>query len=379
MHRGIARQSPRKAHNMNGNSDSSLFALHFSLPYSSLFLLFTFLLLHLFIFSSCTGHPNEVRLEGEFEHLEQGEFLIYSTDEELDRLDTLHIQDGCFSYTLPALQTATLHILYPNQSELVVFANPGADILVKGDAQNLSEVEVSGSEDNERYTEFRQETNGKSAKEAKGIARNYTLEHPTLAMSRYLFTTYFLCDTATTAPEATELYDSHCRACPDDLALSKLSTHVRAIDVLKVGQQLPDFTLTLKAGHGGNGEEERTIQRADYKGKRLLMFFWASWKGGSQSALYRSRRMRRELKSKGKDVELISYSLDIDEHRLTRIEERDSIDYPSYCDFLGPASPLAQKWGIRELPFFILVNTDGRIVATGTDWMLHIDKAAKEL
>ena len=89
--------------------------------------------------------------------------------------------------------------------------------------------------------------------------------------------------------------------------------------------------------------------------------------------------MRRELKSKGKDIELISYSLDIDEHRLTRIEERDSIDYPSYCDFLGPASPLAQKWGIRELPFFILVNTDGRIVATGTDWMLHIDKAAKEL
>ena len=128
-----------------------------------------------FLFLCCTGHPNEVRLEGEFEHLEQGEFLIYSTDEELDRLDTLHIQDGCFSYTLPALQTATLHILYPNQSELVVFANPGADILVKGDAQNLSEVEVSGSEDNERYTEFRQETNGKSAKEAKGIARNYIL------------------------------------------------------------------------------------------------------------------------------------------------------------------------------------------------------------
>ena len=40
----------------------------------------------LFLFLSCTGHPNEVRLEGDFEHLEQGEFLIYSTDEALDRL-----------------------------------------------------------------------------------------------------------------------------------------------------------------------------------------------------------------------------------------------------------------------------------------------------
>ena len=28
----------------------------------------------------CTGHPKEVRLKGEFEHLEQGVYLIYSTD-----------------------------------------------------------------------------------------------------------------------------------------------------------------------------------------------------------------------------------------------------------------------------------------------------------
>ena len=121
-----------------------------------------------------------MRLKGEFEHLELGEFLIYSTDEELDRLDTLKLQDGVFSYTLPALQTATLHILYPNASELVVFANPGADILIKGDARNLSEVEVSGSEDNESYTEFRQEILGKPAAEQKAIAHDYILQYAKL-------------------------------------------------------------------------------------------------------------------------------------------------------------------------------------------------------
>ncbi len=346
---------------------------------SSLFLLLTFLLFHLFTFSSCTGHPNEVRLEGEFEHLEQGEFLIYSTDEALDRVDTLHIQDGRFSYKLPALQTATLHILYPNQSELVVFGNPGADILIKGDAQNLSEVEVFGSEDNEHYTEFRQNTNGKSAKETKAVAHDYILSHPTLAMSQYLFTTYFLLDTATIASEATELYDSLSRACPDDLVLSKLATHVRAIGKIRIGKPLPDFTLPLKPGHGGNGTEERTLRRADYKDKLLLIAFWASWKGGSQSALYRARRLRRELKGKGKNIELISYSLDADERQLYRLEQRDSIDYPSYCDFLCFASPLAQKWGIRELPYFILVTPDGNIAAAGSDWQKDIAAATKEL
>ncbi|MBR1500207.1 MAG: DUF4369 domain-containing protein [Bacteroidaceae bacterium] len=332
-----------------------------------------------FLFLCCTGHPDEARLKGKFEHLEQGEFLIYSTDEELDRLDTLKLQDGSFSYTLPALQTATLHILYPNASELVVFANPGADILIKGDARNLSEVEVSGSDDNEAYTKFRQEALGKSASEQKAIARDFILEHATLDMSRYLFTTFFLCDSTTTPEEATELYDSLSRARPDDLALSKLSQHVRALGLMRVGQPLPDFSLTLTPGHGGNGDEERTIGRSDYEGKLLLIAFWAGWKSGSQSALYRSRRFRREMKGKGKEVNLLSYSLDVDTKRLTSIEKRDTIDYPSYCDFRSFSSPLVREWGIRNLPFYVLVTPDGRIAASGTDWLKDIQPAVERL
>ena len=333
----------------------------------------------LFALLCCTGHPKEVRLEGEFEHLEQGEFLIYSSDEGLDRLDTLHILDGRFAYTLPTVQTATLHILYPNQSELVVFGNPGSDIVIKGDAQNLSEVEVSGDDDNETYTQFRFETNGKSAEETKAIARDYILQNPTLAMSRHLLITYFLCDEAASVQEVTELYDSLCSACPEDLALSKLSSTVRSLGKLRVGNPLPDFSLTLKPNHGGNGPEERTITKTDYQGKRLLIAFWASWKGGSQSALYRARRLRRELKAKGKDIELLAYSLNADERDLFRAEERDTVDYPSYCDFRALASPLVQQWGIKELPFIILVTPDGRIAASGSDWMADIQPAASNL
>ncbi len=326
------------------------------------------------------GHPNEVRLEGEFAHLEQGEFFIYSSDEGLERLDTLHIQDGEFSYRLPTLETATLHILYPNQSELVVFGSPGADITIEGDAQNLSEVEVSGDEDNEVYTEFRLGANGKSPEETRSIARDYILEYPTLAMSRYLFVTYFLSGGASVSrKEVTELYDSLSHACPDNLAISRLSSNVRAFGLLNVGNPLPDFSLTLKPGHGGNGQEERVIKNSDYKGKHLLIIFWASWKGGSKSAIYRARRFRREMKAKGKDIELISYSLNTDERALSRIEENDTIDWPSYCDFQCFASPLAQKWGIRELPYILLVTPDGRIAASGSSWIDDIQAAAEKL
>ena len=113
--------------------------------------------------------------------------------------------------------------------------------------------------------------------------------------------------------------------------------------------------------------------------KHLLIAFWASWKGGSQSAIYRSRRLRRELKARGKDIELISYSLDANERLLARNEERDTVDWPSYCDFQCFASPLAQKWGIRDLPYIILVTPDGRIAASGSDWLKDIQPVADEL
>lgn len=332
----------------------------------------------LLLMASCNGHSGEARLTGEFEHLEQGEFLIYSSDEGHARLDTLRLDDGEFTYSITTPETATLHILYPNQSELVVFANPGADITIKGDALNLSEVEVSGSEDNELYTAFRLETNGKSVNETKAVARTYLLEHPTLVMSRHLFATYFLND-STPASEAKELYDSLCRACPEDIDLSKYAIYLRSMDKIKVGKALPDFSLTLKPGHGGNGDEERTIHRSDYKGKYLLIAFWSNWKSSSLGALYRLRRTRRELKAKGIDLELLSYSLDGDESRLTLAEKRDSVDYPSYCDFLTLSSPLAQQWNITTLPFYILKGPDGKIIACGSSWMEKMDAAINNL
>jgi hypothetical protein len=111
----------------------------------------------------------------------------------------------------------------------------------------------------------------------------------------------------------------------------------------------------------------------------LLIAFWAGWKGGSKSAIFRARRLRRELKGKGKSIELLSYSLDADEKLLFKNEKNDSIDFPSYCDFLSLSSPLVLKWGIRELPYYILVSPDGHVAACGSDWADDIQHAANKL
>ena len=327
---------------------------------------------------SCSNHPGQVKIQGSFAHLEQGEFFIYSPSGGTDRLDTLHIENGEFEYVASIDGEVIFHLMYPNYSELTIFARPGDDIEIVGDAQNLSAVEVKGTEDNETYTEFRKRTKDLSDKEVRDVAQQFTLEYPTLALSRYLFSTYFLLNDSIPQAQITEIFDSLCRACPDDVELSKLSRLVRSHGVLSEGQPLPDFKLMTRPSFFTD-EGGKEISSEDFRGNYLLISFWASWKSGSQSALYRTRRFRREMKEKGIRVNVISYSLDAESTELARIEKNDSIDYYSYCDFQCFNSPLVQKLGIYDLPYFVLVDANLRIVASGTDWQRDIEPHISKL
>lgn len=338
-----------------------------------------FYIVSLLTLLSCSGHPGQVKVHGRFAHLEQGEFFIYSYQGGASTFDTLHIQDGVFTYTAALDAPAVMQILYPNYSQLALFLSPGDDIELRGDAQHLNAVEVKGSKDNEIYTQFRKEADGKTSQEQLALVRKYALQHPTLAVSQYLFAQHYLLSDNISGQEAREIYDSLCRACPDDVSLRRLSSAVHAVGLLAPGARLPKFRLATRPVQSGGGAVPDTVSSADYQGKYLLMTFWAGWKSGSQSALYRSRKLRRDMKGKGRLLHIISYSLDTDPVYLRDLERRDSVDFPSYCDFKAFSSDLASQWNIRQLPYFVLVDTSMHIIASGSDWQRDIEPKAKGL
>ena len=327
---------------------------------------------------SCSSPPGQVRLKGRFAHLEQGEFYLYSTDYALDCIDTLHIQDGQFLYKLPVTKSATLHLLYPNYSQLTLFASSGDDIRIEGDARNLSEVKVSGSRDNELYTQFRREIREKNDEETRSIAKQYIFAHPTLHVARYLFTQYFLA-LDTLRDEVLEIFDSLGRAMPDDMELSRLSATVRPHGILAPGRPLPTFEWPMRLTTG-EGEKRETcdtlVHSSDYRDRYLLIIFWAGWKNGSQRAHYLARKLRREMRD---TLHVLAYSLDYSGKHLEFSEKRDSVNYPNYCDFLCWGSPFVQQWGIRQLPYYILVAPDQHILASGSDWKKDIAPKTQDL
>lgn len=326
----------------------------------------------------CSSHPGQVRIQGSFAHLEQGEFYIYSTDGGMQGIDTLSITEGKFLYSLPIDRESILYLLYPNYSQLPIFVNSGEDIHIKGDVRSLNEVEVKGSSSNELFTQFRKEMKDKSSRQIRKMAKEYIQKTPTEALSKYLFKEYFLKADSVIHEEAKELYDSLCRANPEDLTLSRMAGEVRSCGILRIGRQLPHFEIACRTEEDTT-ENKPVLTNKDFEGKHLLIAFWAGWKSGTQYTLTRARRLQREMKE---DLHIISYSLDTDKRIVENVEKRDSLFHnnaSSVCDFYCWDSPLVRQWGIDELPYIIITDSKGTIIASGSNWTLDIEPKTKDL
>ena len=148
----------------------------------------------------------------------------------------------------------------------------------------------------------------------------------------------------------------------DEFKVQFYQRRERGKNLLEKGRKLTPFKLVTRKGD--------TIRRDQYKGKWLLLTFWADWCPGSSNATHEVRAFRKLM---GDSAATISYSLDTDTLILSLDERRDSIVWPSVCDRLSWCGPLVQTLGIRELPYFVLADTAQRITAFGSNWHKDIE------
>lgn len=120
--------------------------------------------------------------------------------------------------------------------------------------------------------------------------------------------------------------------------------------------RMPRFTLKMRDG--------KTVRREDYKGKYLLLVFWANWMPGSTEVLPRTREL---LKENADSLQAISYSMDLDTVILRYSEMRDSITYGSYCDQRSFSGKLVKDLGIVDVPYYVLVDPKYNIIDHGRD------------
>ena len=100
---------------------------------------------------------------------------------------------------------------------------------------------------------------------------------------------------------------------------------------------------------------------SDYRGKVLLLDFWAA------SAL-RGRSTHREL---GKLVEefgdqgftVLGVAMDEATETVKKVASDEGKSWPQVCDGRGLQADIALRYGIEQVPDYVLIGRDGKIAA----------------
>jgi thiol-disulfide isomerase/thioredoxin len=135
--------------------------------------------------------------------------------------------------------------------------------------------------------------------------------------------------------------------------ITALEAKAAAEAQLAVGREFPTFAEQDLDG--------KSLDLASFKGKIVLVDFWATWCGPCVRELPNVIAAYEKYHAKG--FEIVGISLDQDKTKLTDFLKERKMTWAQYFDGQGWENKLSQKYGISSIPATFLLDKDGNIIA----------------
>ena len=137
--------------------------------------------------------------------------------------------------------------------------------------------------------------------------------------------------------------------------LKKNRKKMEASKPLSPGKEAQDIEMENPDGE--------IIKLSDYKGKVVLIDFWASWCGPCRKENPHVVKLYEKYKDDGFDV--FSVSLDKDKKRWVSAIEKDNLTWEAHVsDLKGWSNTAAKQYQVSSIPFTVLIDKEGKIINT---------------
>ncbi|TKC07044.1 TlpA disulfide reductase family protein [Pedobacter frigoris] len=149
------------------------------------------------------------------------------------------------------------------------------------------------------------------------------------------------------------LYSKLGKAAKSKPAAKKIEERLAVLKHSAIGEQMPDFTQPDTEG--------KPVKLSDFKGKYVLVDFWASWCHPCRAENPNVLKAYGQYKDKGFTV--LGISLDDKAERWKKAIEEDQMPWTQVSDLKGFKNEVSSYYGINAIPSTLLIDPRGKIIA----------------
>ncbi len=362
-----------------------------------------FLVITTVVLFSCKNLADgEYEITGNIKGIKSG--LVYLEKQDpmgmgVKTIDTVKIIDGKFEIKGKTTEPEICFIQIDKVNGKVPFILEGGEIEMQVDKDSLFKSKLSGTYSNDEFSKFNEETNklqkkvqkkamdfqmknmakmNEAQKNKDTVAMNslrkqyeliqkditdYTFDYPKTHSKSYisvLIVQAMFNNSKFKVKEIETIYNT----LDESLKKTKPGKKVKEnIDNLKkqmnakakiaVGIVAPDFKAPTPDG--------KLVSLKESLGKVTLIDFWASWCQPCRQENPNVVALYAELHSKG--LNIISVSLDNDATKWKEAIAKDKLTWTNVSNLKQMKDPIAEQYGIQQIPTTFLLDATGKIVA----------------
>lgn len=333
-------------------------------------------------FAACSN-SDTIQISGVIEN--PGNVKVVSFYEGDQKLDSTFIADGNrFKFERPATQERLL-TLAVGKNRYPIILEPGKAVEFNVNLQSPDQYDIQGSELSQKLKEFAVQksridfvrdslqqsfSSATADMDANGIQnlrsemlmkfepffKNYIAEAVSFAQKNNDLAGFYVMSTLDpemAEPELIAYADKIKDEFPNNRFVNEFKIEVDKLRKLAVGQVAPEILAYTP--------DNKTVKLSDYKGKYVLVDFWASW---CMPCREENPNLVKQYNAfKDRNFTVLGVSLDNNPGSWMRAIEDDKLTWTNISDLQAWSSPLIIDYSIKGIPASYLLDEQGVIIA----------------